>query len=184
MATFEVGIVGHSKTNCLLKIVLPMMPLEQDCQFMLTWLLLGVLMMILKALMQVIYALCFIFQVTILTYICIIGAFYVMKRTTNFWSFQYIMYPADIAAGDAVGIGVAMSGVYALLTNWFDDDKATNAGSVYVYVRSGDSWSVQLKLFAPDALALDEFGVRPGMDDMYCLIGAHTSDAKGTDSGK
>jgi FG-GAP repeat len=49
--------------------------------------------------------------------------------------------------GDTIAVGAA-----------FDSDVATAAGSAYVFVRSGTSWSQQAKLTAGDAAAADLFG--------------------------
>ncbi|MGQ0619520.1 MAG: hypothetical protein ACT4QA_06325 [Panacagrimonas sp.] len=76
---------------------------------------------------------------------------------------------SDGAAGDVLGFEVALSGNTLVVTAGGDDiGSNTNQGSVYVFVRSGTTWSQQAKLVADDGEGLDLFGV---------------SDAFGTDVG-
>jgi hypothetical protein len=58
------------------------------------------------------------------------------------------------------------------------DDTATgfNAGSAYVFVRSGTVWSLQQKLVASDAAAFDAFGFSVSASGDTVLVGAFLDD--------
>ena len=60
---------------------------------------------------------------------------------------------------DEFGVSVALVGDTALVGAYADDAAAgANVGSVYVFVRSGTTWSQQAKLTANDGTATDYFG--------------------------
>ena len=58
------------------------------------------------------------------------------------------------------------------------DDHAggNDAGSAYVFVRTGKVWSGQVKLTASDASYGDSFGFSVALDGDTVLIGAYTAD--------
>jgi hypothetical protein len=66
----------------------------------------------------------------------------------------------------------------------FEDTKAQNAGSVYVYGRSGTVWSQQQKLLAADGAAADWFGYTVALSNGRAIVGAGHNDWGGyTDAG-
>jgi len=67
---------------------------------------------------------------------------------------------SDGAAGDAFGHGVSISedGNYAVVGAYNDDDGGTYAGTAFVYIRSGTTWTQQAKIQASDAAGNDYFG--------------------------
>ena len=92
--------------------------------------------------------------------------------------------PAIAAANDDFGISVSLSGDTALVGAKLDDHAGSaDAGSAYVFVRSGASWSEQAKLTASDAAANDYFG-DVSLSDDTALVGAmHADHAGGTGAG-
>ena len=52
-----------------------------------------------------------------------------------------------------------------------------NAGSAYVFERTGTSWTEQAKLTAPDATASDEFGHDVVIDSNTVVVGSKTNDS-------
>jgi hypothetical protein len=65
-----------------------------------------------------------------------------------------------------------------------DDGGGTNAGSAYVFVRSGGLWTQQAKLTASDAAPYDQFGSSVSASVDTAVIGAHYDDhAGGTNAG-
>ena len=46
---------------------------------------------------------------------------------------EFKILPLDGAAGDAFGISVSISGDYAVVGAWWDDDNGADAGSAYLY---------------------------------------------------
>lgn len=100
------------------------------------------------------------------------------------WSQQDKLLPADGAAGDYFGDGLALEGDTALIAAPFDSDQGTYSGSVYVFQRSGSTWSEQQKLTGSDSADYDYFGYESlALGGDSALVGAAYNDAQGTDSG-
>lgn len=80
------------------------------------------------------------------------GAAYIFVRNGSNWSQQRKLTAPDFEMGDQFGGSIFVNG-NTLVVGANKDDTAAgfNAGSVYVYVRSGTSWSLQVKLEAFDA---------------------------------
>jgi len=58
-----------------------------------------------------------------------------------------------------------------------------NSGSVYVFTRSGTTWTQQAKLIATSATGPDYFGNSVSLDSSTALIGAYNGDDNGSNSG-
>ena len=72
---------------------------------------------------------------------------------------------------------MALSGNTLALGAYWDDDGGSNAGAVYVFVRSGSSWSLEQKL-APTALAAnDEFGRALALAGDTLAVGAYRDNS-------
>src|SRR5262249_35599196 len=70
----------------------------------------------------------------------------------------------DAAEADSFGASVAIDGATAVIGAPNDDtDAGIDAGSAYVFVRSGTSWSQQAKLTGSSAQAGDIFGAAVGI---------------------
>jgi len=113
------------------------------------------------------------------------GSAYVFVRSGGVWTQQAKLTAADAAAGDYFGYSVAVSGDTAVIGAYYDDHGGkTDAGSAYVFVRSGGVWSQQAKLTASDAAANDYFGISVAVSGDTAVIGADGDDhAGGTDAG-
>ncbi len=106
------------------------------------------------------------------------GAAYVFTRSGSAWSQQALLLAADGAGGDRFGISVALSddGSTALVGAYVDDLGANaDQGSVYVFTRSGTTWSPQAQLSAADGAAGDYFGRSAALssDGNTAVIGAN-----------
>ena len=87
------------------------------------------------------------------------GSAYVFVRSGGAWTQQAKLTASDAAADDKFGYTVAVAGDTAVVGAASDDTLAgTEAGSAYVFVRSGGAWTQQAKLTASDAAAFDHFG--------------------------
>jgi hypothetical protein len=78
------------------------------------------------------------------------GSAYVFRKSNQEWRQQAKLIPDDGDSTDYFGHSVAVSrdGSTALVGAWKDetpDDEINNAGSVYVFERSGESWTQQAK---------------------------------------
>ena len=60
------------------------------------------------------------------------GSAYVFKRTGTSWAQEAKLLASDGAAGDLFGWSVSISGDYAVVGAFGDDDNGTNSGSAYV----------------------------------------------------
>lgn len=113
------------------------------------------------------------------------GAAYVFFRTGAAWAQQQRLVAMDALAGDAFGSAVAVSGNTAVAGSPRDDTAAgADAGSAYVFLRTGTTWAQQMQLFAADAAATDLFGSAVGVSVDTALIGSPQADtAGGTNAG-
>lgn len=117
------------------------------------------------------------------------GSAYVFVRTDGSWSQQARLTASDGAVADDFGWSVALSGDgnTALIGAYWDDTTGgPEAGSAYVFVRSGGSWTEQTRLTASDGVAGDKFGVSVGLntDGNTAIVGAYYDNTPaGADSG-
>ena len=111
------------------------------------------------------------------------GSAYVFIRSGASWSEQDKLTASDGAANDIFGISVCISGDYAIVGAYLDDDNGTDSGSAYVYFRSGATWSEQAKLIASDGAAGDLFGLSVSVSGDYAIVGSSFDDDNGALSG-
>lgn len=113
------------------------------------------------------------------------GAVYVFVRSENEWIQQAKLTADDGASGDIFGVRVALDGDTALISARRDDDEkmGVDAGSAYVFTRTGTTWKQQVKLTAPDGEADDRFGRSVALSGETALVGAMFQDTKGENSG-
>lgn len=101
------------------------------------------------------------------------GSAYVFVRSGGIWTEQAKLTASDAAASDEFGWAVAVSGDTALIGACRDNHAGgTDAGSAYVFVRSGSVWTEQAKLMAADAVAGDLFGQSVALDGDTAVIGS------------
>jgi len=111
------------------------------------------------------------------------GSAYIFKRSGTNWSEQAKLLASDGAAGDQFGRSVSISGAYAIVGAFADDDNGSYSGSAYIFQRSGTTWSQQDKLTASDGAADDWFGISVSISGDYAVIGALADDDSGSNSG-
>ncbi len=109
------------------------------------------------------------------------GAAYVFTRSAGVWSEQQKLTASDAASSDFFGYSVALSsdGNTALIGAYEEDTSPnTTNGAVYVFTRSGSTWTQQQKLLASDAASNDTFGfsVSISADGLTAIIGADSED--------
>ena len=105
------------------------------------------------------------------------GCAVIFSRSGTLWTEQPMLLANDGIDGDYFGISVCMSddGLYAIIGATGDD---SSKGSVYIFTRSGTTWSQQAKIVAADGIANDQFGVSLDINGIgtYCIIGAWFAD--------
>ena len=111
------------------------------------------------------------------------GSAYIFVHRKDNWVQRAELTPKDAAAGDWFGLSVSLSGDTAIVEAWGDDDAGENSGSVYIFVRSGDTWTQQTKLTASDATAGDQFGRAVSLNGEVVIAGARWNDDVGENSG-
>jgi len=107
------------------------------------------------------------------------GSAYIFNVSTG--TELHKLVASDAAANDYFGYSVAISGNYAIVGAYGDDDVPSDSGSAYIFnVSTGTQ--VQ-KLLASDAAASDLFGISVAISGNYAIVGAQSDDDGGTDSG-
>ena len=123
------------------------------------------------------------------------GKVYVFTRSrvTTLWTEQTKLHASDASSSDFFGASVSLFGDTALIGSYENDDKAENAGKVYVFTRSVTSdsdgirtttWTEQTQLYASDLASSDKFGISVSLYGDTALIGAHLDDDNGINTGK
>ena len=107
------------------------------------------------------------------------GAAYVYVLTGQAWTQQAVLLANDGAALDKFGHSVAISADTIVVGAYNDDSPQSNAGSAYVFVRSGSTWAFQQKLTASDGTPDDEFGNAVGIAGETIVVGSHFADLAG-----
>jgi hypothetical protein len=110
------------------------------------------------------------------------GSAYVYTRTGTTWTQQAKLIASDGATEERFGIDVALEGDTALIGSETPDN-GDYSGSVYVFTRSGTTWTQQAKLLASDGAAADWFGFSIALDGDIALFAASLDDDKGAQSG-
>jgi len=122
------------------------------------------------------------------------GAVYVFARSGGAgWSLQAYVKASNTGLGDRFGQVLALSGdgnTLAVGANLEDSDavgvggiqnseNAPDSGAVYVYTRSGATWSPQAYIKATNTQGLDEFGLRLALsqDGTTLAVGAPKEDS-------
>ena len=109
------------------------------------------------------------------------GKAYIFTRSGTTWTEQSILTASDKAASDRFGGSVSISadgstvivGAYTA-----DPSSLTDAGKVYIFTRSGTTWTEQAILIASDKAASDYFGqnVSISADGNTAIVGAERAD--------
>ena len=120
------------------------------------------------------------------------GAAYVFERSGSSWSQQAYLKASNTDINDFFGLSVAVAGNTIAVGTAYEDsnstvingdqsnNSATNAGAVYVFERSGTSWSQQAYLKASNTDAFDYFGYSVAIFDNTLLVGAFNEDSNST----
>ncbi|HHE37467.1 MAG TPA: T9SS type A sorting domain-containing protein [Candidatus Cloacimonetes bacterium] len=111
------------------------------------------------------------------------GSAYIFWRNGSNWSEQAKLTASDGDDWDRFGYSVSISGDYAVIGAYRDDDNGDESGSAYIFQRNGGSWTEQAKLTASDGDAGDWFGRSVFIDEDYALIGVEEDEDNGEESG-
>jgi len=92
------------------------------------------------------------------------------------WDEQAKLLADDGAADDFFGLSVSISGDYAIVGAYGDDDSGSGSGSAYVFHNSQGVWTQQAKLLADDGAQYDQFGTDVSISGDYAIVGAYGDD--------
>ncbi len=111
------------------------------------------------------------------------GSAYVFVRSAGAWTQQARLIASDGIQNDNFGWSVSINGDKVAAGAFGDTVKGTESGSVYVYVREGETWNQQANLTASDGKGGDRFGRTVALSGNNLVAGAPNDTEKGTDSG-
>jgi len=94
------------------------------------------------------------------------GAAYVFVRNAGVWSFQQRLAPSDAAGNDLAGFSAIQGDTLLLGAPGKDGQR----GAVYVFTRSGTTWTQRQKLTASDGQIIEGFGSRLSLEGDVAVI--------------
>ncbi len=108
------------------------------------------------------------------------GAAYVFERAVDTWVEQQKIYPSDGGASDLFGDTVVLDGDRAVVSAVDHDHAAgSNAGALYVFVRTDSEWVEREICTTSDAASFDRFGWGPPISGSTLMAGAPDADLPG-----
>jgi len=110
-------------------------------------------------------------------------AAYVFTRSGTSWSQQAKLVPSSAQSLDYFPAKISISSDTVIVGGWGKNSAAANVSAVYVFTRSGTSWSQQAVLTASDEQAYDGFGRGVGISSDTVVVGAGYEDTGGTNVG-
>jgi len=111
------------------------------------------------------------------------GSAYIFRREGTTWTQVAKLTPSDGAPYDYFGYSVSLSGDYALIGAYWDNDNGSNSGSAYIFRHQGTTWTQEARLTASDGDRDDYFGYSVSLSGDCALIGTSGDDDNGTDAG-
>jgi hypothetical protein len=111
------------------------------------------------------------------------GSTYVFVRGSSGWVQQAKLVASDGATKAGFGRAVALNGDTAVIGAPNAAITGTDTGAVYVFVRSGTTWTQQAKLSALDYVVFDGFGSSVSVMGDTAAIGSPYADPFGENSG-
>jgi len=108
------------------------------------------------------------------------GAVYVFTRSGTTWSQQAYLKASNSSSQDRFGISVAISGGTVVVGAEGEDTTNRESGAVYVFTRSGTTWTEQQFLKASNTGFNDHFGNSVGVDGDTLVAGADQESSNST----
>ncbi|KAL1500412.1 hypothetical protein AB1Y20_013069 [Prymnesium parvum] len=121
------------------------------------------------------------------------GAVYVFTRSGTTWTFEAYVKAPSVSVFDAFGENLALSGDTLAVGSYWEDSCATgvsttaatddgcfDAGAVYVFTRSGTTWTFEAYVKAPVVTARDFFGESVALLGDTLAVGALREDSCAT----
>ncbi|MCG3136945.1 MAG: hypothetical protein HJJLKODD_00783 [Phycisphaerae bacterium] len=113
------------------------------------------------------------------------GSAYVYVGSGGTWTQQQKLSAADYLASDHFGWSVAIIQNYAIVGSPDDDHFQNGAGSAYLYLRNGSTWSQRARLYNSTATSSDDgLGIAVSISAELAVAGAYKYETSGTDRGE
>jgi len=109
------------------------------------------------------------------------GSVYVYECAEGVWAQRQKLMASEVVASGGFGSSISLSEDWAVVGAPMTNTAGT--GLVYVFRRSGDSWTLYEKLAASDGAAYDTFGFSVAVDGSRVLTGAPNKNDPETASG-
>ena len=107
------------------------------------------------------------------------GSAYVFTRSGTTWTEQAKLVPSDAAGSNQIGDSVDIDGDTVVIGAPVHTHGVSQSGSVYVFVRSGTTWTEQAELLASAPVSLDRLGNAVGISGDTVVVGAELADNTG-----
>jgi hypothetical protein len=108
------------------------------------------------------------------------GAAYLFTFAGGNWTQQAKVGASDGVPFDDFGQSVALAGDTAVVgADFATVGKNTFQGAAYVFARSGEEWTEQVKIVASDGEANDDLGISVATDGQRAMAGAWLADVNG-----
>jgi hypothetical protein len=110
------------------------------------------------------------------------GSAYIFKNTSGTWSQVQKIVASDRAGADFFGYSVAISGNYAIIGAYNEDENESNtatlenAGSAYIFENVVNVWTQVNKITNSDRNSGDQFGYSVSISGDYAIVGANLED--------
>jgi len=111
-----------------------------------------------------------------------INAGYIFNHNFG-WSQTPKITPDDSNLNDNFGYSVSVSGDYAVVGAYGNDDFGSESGAVYVFRFINSHWVNTGKLVPTDGQAGDKFGYSVSIDRNFAIVGAYQDDDMGNNAG-
>jgi gliding motility-associated-like protein len=110
------------------------------------------------------------------------GSAYIFQRIGGTWTQVQKIVASDRAPTDFFGTAVSISGTYAVVGAYYEDEDETGgntmseAGSAYVFERNAGVWTQVQKIVASDRAIQDRFAGAVCISGSYIIVGAELQD--------
>ena len=108
------------------------------------------------------------------------GAAYIFQRNDTTWSQVTKLLANDGTSNNYFGYGVDIDGPSAIIGAYTADNAA---GAAYIFSRTGNTWSQELKLSPADLTTNDFFGSSVAISGSFALVGCKRGDGVTTGTG-
>ena len=104
------------------------------------------------------------------------GSAYVFYNNIGVWQQHAKFTASDGAIDDRFGYAVGISGDYAIVGAYQDDDNGINSGSAYIFYKNLSIWQQWAKLTGSDGAEEDGFGNSVSISGDYIIVGTPYDD--------